>query len=172
LFVDADGATAPESLVELLGHLDRHDVVIGSRRMSDSVIMQRQPLARRACGLAFTKIVRLLFGIRFEDTQCGAKAFRRAAARRLGPVVSETRWTFDLDLLLTARRLGLEVHEHPVAWADQTGSRLRYGLTTLEVLRALWLMKLRQAKPMVELPEPPVIGEESEREPEMVEEVA
>jgi glycosyltransferase involved in cell wall biosynthesis len=171
LYADADGAAAPESLLELLNYLDRHDVVIGSRRMSGSVITQRQPLVRRTLGLIFAKSTRMLFGMSFKDTQCGAKAFRRAAARRLVRVVSETRWTFDLDLLLASGRLGFEVHEHPIVWADRSGSRLRYVPTAFEVLKALWLMKLRQAKPLVELPEPTVIGKESETEPEMLVEV-
>ena len=172
LFTDADGATAPESLLQLLDGLDRYDVVIGSRRLDGSTITQRQPLARRLFGTTFATLVRLLFGTPFEDTQCGAKAFRRGAARRLARVVSETRWTFDLDVLLAARRLGLTVQEQPVVWADRPGSRLRYASTTFEVLKALWLMKLRQARPLVELPEPPVLGAGFEREPEVVEEVA
>jgi glycosyltransferase involved in cell wall biosynthesis len=169
VFADADGATAPESLLKLLDALDRYDVVIGSRRLDSSVVTQRQPLARRIFGTTFAKAVRLLFGLPFEDTQCGAKAFRREAARHLARVVSETRWTFDLDVLLVTRRLGLEVYEHPVVWADRPGSRLRYASTTFEVLKALWLMKLRQSKSLVELPELPVIGAQSEREPEVVE---
>jgi glycosyltransferase involved in cell wall biosynthesis len=168
LFADADGATAPESLLQLLDGLDRYDVVIGSRRLDGSTITQRQPLARRMFGTTFAKAVRLLFGAPFKDTQCGAKAFRRGAARRLARVVSETRWTFDLDVLLAAKRLGLQVHEHPVVWADRPGSRLRYASATFEVLKALWLMKLRQGTPLVELPESPVIGAEFEREPEVV----
>ena len=171
LFADADGATAPGSLLRLLDGLDRYDVVIGSRRLDGSTITQRQPLARRVFGTTFAKAVRLLFGAPFKDTQCGAKAFRRAAARRLARVVSETRWTFDLDLLLAASRLDLKVYEHPVVWADRPGSRLRYASTTFEVLKALWMMKLRQAKPLVALPESPVLGAEFEREPEVVEEV-
>jgi hypothetical protein len=55
----------------------------------------------------------------------------------LARVVSETRWTFDLDVLLAARRLGLTVQEQPVVWADRPGSRLRYASTTFEVLKAL-----------------------------------
>jgi glycosyltransferase involved in cell wall biosynthesis len=152
LFADADGATTPESLLELLDHLDRYDVVIGSRRMSTSVITQPQPLLRRMCGWGFATTVRFVFGTPFKDTQCGAKVFRRAAARHLAQVVSETRWTFDLDLLLSAKKLGLKVYEHPVVWADQVGSQLRYGATTSEVLRTLWAMKLRESEPLVELP--------------------
>ena len=164
LFADADGATTPESLLELLDHLDSHDVVIGSRRLSSSVITRPQTLMRRICGWGFATIVRLVFETPFKDTQCGAKAFRGAAARRLAQVVSETRWTFDLDLLLSAKKLGLKVHEHPVVWADRVGSQLRYGSTTSEVLHALWAMRLRESEPLVELPELPIAVPTPERE--------
>lgn len=157
LFADADGATAPESLLDLVDRLDHYDVVIGSRRMSGSIINQRQPRLRRMFGWSFARTARFLFGIPFKDTQCGAKGFRRDAARRLAQVVSETRWTFDLDLLLSAIKLGFSVYEHPVVWADCAGSRLRYGSTASEVLRALWVMKARQLKPVVELPELPAV---------------
>lgn len=155
LFADADGATAPESLLELVDRLDRYDVVIGSRRMTGSIINQRQPRFRRMVGWSFAKTAQFFFGMPFKDTQCGAKGFRRSAARRLAQVVSETRWTFDLDLLLSAIKLGFSVYEHPVVWADCAGSRLRYGSTASEVLRSFWAMKLRQLEPLVELPELP-----------------
>ena len=164
LFSDADGATTPESLLELLDDLDSYDVVIGSRRMSTSVITQPQPLLRRVCGWGFAKTARLVFGTPFKDTQCGAKAFRCAAARRLAQVVSETRWTFDLDLLLSAKKLDLKVHEHPVVWADRAGSQLRYGSTSSEVIRALWAMRLRQSEPLVALPELAAVGSKLEEE--------
>ena len=106
------------------------------------MITQPQPLMRRMCGWGFATTVRYVFDTPFKDTQCGAKAFRRTAARYLAQVVSETRWTFDLDLLLSAKRLGLKVHKQPVVWADRVGSQLRYGSTTSEVLRALWAMRL------------------------------
>lgn len=167
LFADADGATTPESLLELLDDLDSYDVVIGSRRMSTSVITQPQPLLRRMCGWGFAKTVSLLFDTPFKDTQCGAKAFRYTAARRLAQVVSETRWTFDLDLLLSAKKLGLEVHEHPVVWADRAGSQLRYGSTTSEVLRALWAMRLRQSEPLAEIAELPAMVSTLEEEPDV-----
>jgi glycosyltransferase involved in cell wall biosynthesis len=168
-FADADGATAPESLVNLFEELDRSDVVIGSRRVEGSTITQPQPQARRFFGFMFAKTVKLLFGMPFSDTQCGAKALRGEVARRLCDVVSETRWTFDLDLLLCARLLGLKISEQPVIWADKEGSHLRYASTTWEVLGALWGMKRRQWRSLEVLPEPPVLGEATERAPEATE---
>jgi glycosyltransferase involved in cell wall biosynthesis len=141
LFADADGATVPESLIDLLEQLDYHDVVIGSRRLNNSAILQRQPLMRRICGQVFKTTVHLAFGLPFYDTQCGAKAFRRHAASRLAEVVTEKRWAFDVDLLLSAKLLGLDVHEQPVVWAHHSGSQLRFAPTAYQVIRSLWQMK-------------------------------
>jgi glycosyltransferase involved in cell wall biosynthesis len=169
MFADADGATASESLMDLFDQLDHHDVVIGSRQLEKSTILRRQPLIRRACGLTFARVVRLLFEMPFRDTQCGAKAFRSDAAYRLSQVVSETRWTFDVDLLLSAEKLSLDVHEYPVIWENRKGSRLRYTPTAYEVLKALWLMKHRQIQSLAELSSPPVVGLEYDRDPEATE---
>lgn len=171
-FADADGATNPRSLLELFDGLEESDVVIGSRRLPESVIEKWQPALRRLLGTGFATGSHFLFGLPFRDTQCGAKAFRRGAAQSLARSVSETRWTFDLDLLLAARKLGLKIYEHPVVWADREGTSLRYGSTTFEVLRALWSMKARQKKPLAELPDQPILGEEYERAPRGVEEAA
>jgi len=147
LFADADAATSPESLLALAGELDTADVVIGSRWLPDSVITQPQPLKRRAFSRLFNAAVVGLFGLPFADTQCGAKAFRRSAARQLAAVVRESRWTFDVDLLLWARFFGLRVVEMPVTWADQPGSHLAVGATAREVAASLLHMKLRGLNP-------------------------
>lgn len=144
-FTDADGATAPESVLALAGALDDHDVVIGSRRMPASVISQRQPLTRRVFSRAFTWFAHVLFGLPYADTQCGAKAFRRDVATRLADLIFETQWTFDLDLLLACRTLGVDVWEEPVTWADQPGSRLRFGPTIACVVPSLWRLACRYA---------------------------
>jgi glycosyltransferase involved in cell wall biosynthesis len=147
LFADADAATSPESLLALADGLDSADVVIGSRWLPDSVITKPQPLKRRAFSRLFNAAVVGLFGLPFADTQCGAKAFRRPAAKQLAAVVRESRWTFDVDLLLWARFLGLRVVEMPVTWADQPGSHLAVGATAREVAASLLHMKLRSLRP-------------------------
>lgn len=144
-FADADGATGSDSLIALFDALDCADVAIGSRRLPGSVIARSQPPVRRALGFAFGVSVRLLFGMPYRDTQCGAKAFRQPAARQLAQVVRENRWTFDVDLLLAASTMRLQVSEHPVVWADQPGSRLRILPTVCEIVPALWRMWRRWA---------------------------
>lgn len=146
VFADADGATTPASLMTLMDDLDEHDVVIGSRRLPDSVLLRRQGVVRRAGSQAFNLAVRLLFGLQYRDTQCGAKAFRRDAARRLSGIVEENHWTFDVDLLLSARNLGLRIAERPVVWADVQGSHVKVLPTAVQVLQSLSRIHARQRR--------------------------
>ncbi len=147
-FVDADGATPPETLAALFDRLDSYDMTIGSRRLPTSVIHQQQPALRRASGWLFGRVVQGLFGLPFADTQCGAKALRADALRRLLPLVQEQHWAFDVDLLLCARALDFSVSEVPVAWSDVSGSKLRMGRTAWEVLVSLYRLKKRHAQPL------------------------
>lgn len=143
-FADADGATDASSLMTLISELAHVDVAIGSRRTPGSVITRRQPITRRVLGRAFSIATRLLFGLTYDDTQCGAKAMRRQSAHLLAECIRERRWAFDVDLLLSARRLGLSVAEKPVTWKDVNGSKLEVFSTAIEVLTSFRRLKLRE----------------------------
>lgn len=90
----------------------------------------------------FALLVRRLFGLPYRDTQCGAKVLRRDAARLLVPLLSARDFLFDVDLLVAARSLGLQVAEVPTVRVDQDGSHLQAGRDgrrmALSALR-LWL---------------------------------
>lgn len=141
IFADADGATGSASLVQLLAALDECDIAIGSRRLPESLLLQTQPLNRRLLGHMFRAVVRRWLSLPFADTQCGAKAFRTEVARSVGAQVTETRWTFDIDLLVKAAALGATVRECPVEWTDQPGSKLSILPTMIDVAASLLRIK-------------------------------
>lgn len=101
------------------------DVLIGSRQHGDSVIAIRQPLSRVIVGRLFNLALRLAGVTRFADTQCGFKAFRRAAAREIFSRVRQPGFGFDVEVLAIAEVLGFRVEEMPVEWSDAPGSKLR-----------------------------------------------
>jgi hypothetical protein len=121
---------------------DGADIAIGSRWLRSDLQTERQPLYRQAFGRIFNVVLRLFLGLNFTDTQCGFKAFRRDAARRIFPIQKIERWGFDPEILFLARRMGLTVKEVPVIWAHSEGTRLhpfRDGFRMfLEVLRIRW----------------------------------
>jgi len=125
LFADADGATPIAELKRLEAALAAGaDVAIGSRAVAEpGVVVRTRPhrkLARRLFNLAATRM-----GLdALHDTQCGFKAFSRAAAADLFPRLSTKGFGFDVELLLRARAAGWRIAEVPVNWTDQQGSKV------------------------------------------------
>jgi dolichyl-phosphate beta-glucosyltransferase len=125
LFTDADLSTPLEELEAMDRVLaDGADVVIASRALRESRLEIRQAWYREQMGKAFNRFVRLLTGIPFRDTQCGFKLLRGEAARALAAQMREDGFSFDVELILLARRRGLTVRELPVRWRNDPGSRV------------------------------------------------
>lgn len=142
-FVDADGATPPESFFAMVERIERGDagLVIANRWHPDSRITP-QPWRRRVISRIFNILVRLLFGVRTSDTQCGAKLWTRDTQRAIRPCIGITRWAFDVDLLFQARRAGVRTAEIPAVWNDQSGSRLRLVRGSWEMFLAVVRLRL------------------------------
>ena len=51
---------------------------------------------------------------KFVDAQCGFKAIRRDAARKILPCIKDTGWFFDTELLVKAEYAGYTIREEPV----------------------------------------------------------
>jgi len=143
LFTDAD-LSSPISEAPKLFEAIRAgaDGAIGSRWLRAELQTERQPLYRQAFGRIFNLVLRVFLGLRFKDTQCGFKAFRREAAQRIFPLQKIERWGFDPEILYIARRMGLQVAEVPVLWAHSEGTRLhpfRDGMRMfVDVLHIRW----------------------------------
>jgi dolichyl-phosphate beta-glucosyltransferase len=148
-FMDADLATPPEDLAQLLARLESDaDVAIGSRIQPDGSDMRAsQPLQRRLAGKLFTfmrKAMRVLPEI--DDTQCPLKGFRADAARAIFNETRLTGWIFDAEVLYVARSLGYRIASLPVRWQHVEGSRLRVRpQMAYEVARDL--IRLRRLHP-------------------------
>ena len=136
-FVDADGATSPEAFDDLVEKISLDGCIIASRWMKGSKMSPRQPLSRRAASRCFNLMVRVLFGLRLKDTQCGAKLFRREVLLPVMRNLGVTNWAFDVDMLFQTKRLGASIREIPTVWNDQAGSKMRVvhaGLNTFVAL--------------------------------------
>ena len=143
LFSDADLSSPITEAQKLFDAIAQGaDIAIGSRWLRAELQTERQPLYRQAFGRIYNLVLRIFLGLRFADTQCGFKAFRRDSAQRIFPLQRIERWGFDPEILFLARRAGLRVEEIPVLWAHSEGTRLhpfRDGLRMfLEVLRIRW----------------------------------
>ncbi len=143
LFTDADLSAPIEEAPRLLGALDSGaDIAIGSRWLRAETQTQRQPLHRQLFGRIFNLMLRVSLGLQFADTQCGFKAFKRAAAKAIFPLQKIERWGFDPEILFLARKLGFKVEEVPVLWGHSGGARINPLIDGArmfqEMLRVRW----------------------------------
>jgi dolichyl-phosphate beta-glucosyltransferase len=136
MFSDADLSAPIEEAERLFAAIaGGADIAIGSRWLESSRQTHRQPLYRQFFGRCFNAVTRLVMGLPFADTQCGFKAFTRAAARTVFQLQTIERWGFDPEILFIALKRGLRVVEVPVSWAHDARSRMSYlrdGVRMLE----------------------------------------
>ena len=123
-YMDADGSTSLAEMERLFDRLADVDGAIGSRWLPGSVMTVRQGLRRRAESRLFNLAVRLLFGLGYRDTQCGAKVFRREALDRVLPSIRSTGFEFDVELLWRLAQSGCRVEEVPITWENRDESKV------------------------------------------------
>ena len=54
------------------------------------------------------------------------------------PLVEDTGWFFDTELLVLAERAGLRIHEVPVDWVDDPNSTVHIVKTATDDLKGVW----------------------------------
>ena len=90
-------------------------ITIGSREALGAVRYD-EPQYRHLIGRAFNWFVRILVLPGLNDTQCGFKLFREDAANAIFPQLTIFGWTFDVEALFIARKLGFIIIEIPIHW--------------------------------------------------------
>lgn len=128
LMMDADGAIDITELEKLISKLkdEKADIAFGSRE-GKAARRLAEPFYRHLLGRVFNRLVKIITGLKFEDTQCGFKLFKASVIKHLArqsrimnrekrnlkdPLVS----AFDVELLLLAQRFGYKAVEVPIVW--------------------------------------------------------
>jgi len=145
-FIDADGSTRIDEMCPLFDELAFFDAVIGSRWLPESSLRVRQGLMRRLESRGFNLIIRILFGLSFHDTQCGAKVFKKSALEVVLPCMVSRGFEFDVELLWRLARAGYRIKEVPITWENKGDSRVK-KLDMVRMLAGLIRVRLRPGEP-------------------------
>lgn len=144
LFTDADQATPIDQVEKVIPKFSKgYDVVIGSRHGREGA-----PFIRKLMAYGFSVLRFLILRLPYKDTQCGFKAFKREAAKKIfgklkvfgekstsgGASVSAG---FDLEALYVGRKLGYRVAEVLVDWHHKEGTKVDPLKDSLEGFRDL-----------------------------------
>ncbi len=123
-YMDADCSTRLDQMCLLFDHLGWVDGAIGSRWVPGAVLVVRQSFLRQAQSRFFNLIVKILFGLDYRDTQCGAKVFRKEALDAVRADVRATGFEFDVELLWRLRQREFAVEEVSIVWQNKDESKV------------------------------------------------
>lgn len=137
VYVDEDLSTDLSALGPLVAPLlsGHSDLAIGTRLDRSSRVTRGGK--REFISRTYNLLLRRTMGVSFSDAQCGFKAVTREVAQRLLPLVEDTGWFFDTELLILAERSGLRIHEVPVDWIDDPQSSVDIVATASADLRGM-----------------------------------
>ncbi|MET9927640.1 MULTISPECIES: bifunctional glycosyltransferase family 2/GtrA family protein [unclassified Streptomyces] len=137
-YMDVDLSTDLNALLPLVAPLisGHSDLAIGSRLARSARVVRGSK--REFISRAYNLILRSSLAAGFSDAQCGFKAIRSEVAERLLPMVEDSGWFFDTELLVLAERAGLRIHEVPVDWIDDPDSTVHLVRTATEDLKGVW----------------------------------
>ena len=141
-FVDADLATPPLAFHDLINKIGYCDGIIASRWMKGSIISSPQSFTRKVCSRGFNFIVRSILLLKYTDTQCGAKLFKRATLEDTIQDLNISKWAFDVGLLFELKKAGFKIRETPTLWAEHGGSTLDLKKVPLQMLSSVIRLRL------------------------------
>ena len=140
-YMDVDLSTDIKHIPELVDPIaaGEADIAYGTRLHRDS--QTARGFKREAISRVYVQMLRRLAGLQVTDAQCGFKAISREAARALVPLVEDTQWFFDSELLLIAQENGYRLREVPVRWVEDRDSRVAIVRTAMEDLHGIWRLR-------------------------------
>jgi dolichyl-phosphate beta-glucosyltransferase len=147
LFTDADLSAPIVEAEKLLWRIRNNecDCAIGSRAVDRSLIDVHQSRFREWAGMTFNFVVRCLLGMRFADTQCGFKAFRRKEALIVFKQQRIDGFGFDPEILYVALRHGLRIMEVPVRWSHHPATKVNVFTDSIRMFLALLTIRRNAA---------------------------
>ncbi|MGA7987984.1 MAG: glycosyltransferase family 2 protein [Candidatus Dormiibacterota bacterium] len=128
-FMDGDGQFDPADLQRLIARLESADFVAGIRKR------RADPWYRSFVSGVYNRVVRLSFGIRERDFDCGLKAFTREVWTGVSPIQARSA-VFNPEMFFKAHRLGFRVVQVPVEHLPRLAG-VRSGGRLIPVARAM-----------------------------------
>lgn len=148
LFTDADipfSYQSVEKCIELIH--SGVQMAVGDRTLPASDYFDHMSAARRFASRLFSRLIVLIFGKGFGDTQCGLKGFSKDTGRRLFELSKVNGFAFDVELFRSAKSEKIEITPFPVQIRpknSQGKSSVRLMKHGSRMFIDLWKIRMRK----------------------------
>ncbi len=142
LITDTDLSSPIKEVVRLIAALEKGaDVAIGSRALRAKDCDVQQSFKRHLSGRIFNAIVQMVILPGLQDTQCGFKCFKREAAKKLFKAQVLDGFSFDVEVLYLARKMGYSITEVPVMWMQGMDTRVSLFRDSTRMVQDIFKIK-------------------------------
>ncbi len=108
VFIDSDGQHSPADIPRLLKALENFNIVFTYRNLKS----EHMPLTKKFGNLVLNTLLKVLFGIRIIDTQCGFKAVTSRAYKTLSLTSSD--YNIESEIAAKTGKYGLKFSQLPI----------------------------------------------------------
>lgn len=112
---DCDLAYGTDAIINIYNRIisGGEHVVIGSRNIASDGY-EGYTFLRKMMSKTYIKLVSLIAGFRYSDSQCGLKCYCIESARSIFEHCTVNGFAFDLEVLLLSEKFGMKIAEIPV----------------------------------------------------------
>ena len=137
LFTDADSSVDIKEFKKFVseGKL-KSGFVIGNRKNKKSENIN-SPIIRNLSGTLYLNLIKLLFKVKVEDSQCGFKALDKNLFLNCLEFQTDG-FSFDIELIILATKSNIEVLEIPVRYVHNKESKVNILTDTFKMLKDLY----------------------------------
>lgn len=152
MFTDADLAYGTEVIKRVYDTLKDADanMLIGSRNLSKDGY-EGYTAIRKLMSKVYIRVLCMAGGFKLSDSQCGCKAYKGEAVKKIFERCKVDGFAFDFESILWAQKFGYKIVEMPVKIINHRESTVRVFRDTFKMLKDLRKMKKRIKKESKEM---------------------
>ena len=152
MFTDADLAYGTDVIKRVYDTLKDADanMLIGSRNLSKDGY-EGYTAMRKLMSKVYIKVLCIAGGFKLSDSQCGCKAYKGEAVKKIFERCKVDGFAFDFESILWAQKFGYKIVEMPVKIVNHRESKVNAIRDTFKMLGDLSKMKKRIKKESKEL---------------------
>ena len=147
MFTDADLAYGTDVIKRVYEALSQSDanMLIGSRNLSKDGY-EGYTFIRKVMSKIYIKVLCMVGGFKLSDSQCGCKAYKQEASKRIFERCKVDGFAFDFESILWAQKFDYKIIELPVKIVNHRESTVNVIKDTFKMLGDLRKMKKRIKK--------------------------
>ena len=136
--MDADMSHDPTEIPAMLAHLNKHDLVIGSRYIQ-GVSVVNWPIRRLVMSYGANLYSRIATGMPLKDATGGYKAWSRKVLASIDlDNVKSSGYSFQIEMNFRAWIKGYRLKEHPIIFIDRTIGESKMSRSIM--FEAVWMV--------------------------------